>query len=272
MLGKIARTERSEVVRTAGHRHSRRRHLPEDRGERRVRRIAAGGDAHQSIERCLPGGIEDEPTVADAGFETGVEIRRLDVAGITRDIAGRDRQRAAERDPEMREIPAHSSPLGHRVVSGRFLIGGPEEIVDIFKDPVRDGDDLIVEWIRAPKQLHRQPPEPVGLAIATRKQIGNRRAPDLRDGDVLDFPVVPHRDIRLGHRGVGNVEPRGVPSIQADVAVLAGTGSEFFPSDAVRHSEAFARNGLVRAGQRVDAQQHRAAADHIIVELGMDLK
>jgi hypothetical protein len=88
LVRQIASAQWREVVGHAGHGESRQLHVPEDGGHRGIRRITSRGDPYQTVEGSPSGGIEDKPVVSNAGFEAGVEIRRLHVAGVSRKVPG----------------------------------------------------------------------------------------------------------------------------------------------------------------------------------------
>ena len=60
----------------------------DDRGEGDVGGVTSGGDAHEAVDRCHAGGVEQVPLTVEEGFEEAVEVGRVEVDGVARTRTG----------------------------------------------------------------------------------------------------------------------------------------------------------------------------------------
>src|SRR6185295_19256284 len=166
-----------------------------------------GADTHQVPHRRELGGIEQLPTTAEEGLEYRVKIgRRLGVARVTGDKSGRNVQRAAKGDREMREIAAdagaQSEDIARRVARSRC----PDQVVDVGAYPSADRVDARIARREPAEQPAREIEDFLGLAVLAAakadervdRQRGNRNFRRLRVR--FDRGHVDHRQIPRSER------------------------------------------------------------------------
>ena len=103
--------DESRITTFTSHNTARELGVAEDRADRRVRRITAGGDPDEPVERSQACGIEDMPSITDEHLETRMEILGAQLIGITSGISRRHIHGTTEGDAKMRKIAAHSLAL-----------------------------------------------------------------------------------------------------------------------------------------------------------------
>ncbi len=140
-------------------------HPAEDGGDGGIRGIASGADADDTVEGSEPRGVEENPAVADVGFEESMEIRRVEAKGIGGDVASGDGERAAECDAEVSKISADAGALDDSIVGGGGGIGGAREVVGVALYPVSDGDDFFIGVLDIAELVPSEASELVGLAV-----------------------------------------------------------------------------------------------------------
>src|SRR6202022_1256696 len=107
--------------------------------------IAALRDQHAADSRLVVAGIERMPAAAEIGLEPAGEIahrpglRRADVAEIAGAIARRYVHAAAERDGQMRIVPAHALALVEGLPGRLRGAGVLVAECDVTMDEIADG-------------------------------------------------------------------------------------------------------------------------------------
>jgi hypothetical protein len=172
------------------------------RRNRDIRRIAASTDKNAADPRMIVTCIKRVPSSTEKRLEPSAKVHRSriarypDIPEIAGTIAGRNVHAAAQRDGEMREIPAHADPFlvafRRRAIAPRVMVAELDPIVDI----IADGLDPLATALNSAELRPGEIAQLLGIAVATAEQIDqrNRQAGD-RSPTVLP-PAPPRRACR----------------------------------------------------------------------------
>ena len=180
------------------------------------------------------------------------------------------RQSAIARCEKSRHTPG---ALRHGVVRGRDRGGRPAQVLDVLVNPVADGDDLLVRVLDLAEQVPGQAAEPIGLAVAAGKQVGNARGAQLRNRR----RPRPHRRGRSESRTRPTLSSRSgqllvSPGLQSEEAVARTFSREFRDLDPRLHGELLVEDDLRGAPLGVNVQDQRRGKLRCVLQVAGDMK
>ena len=214
------------------------------------------------------GRINQVPVAAQIDLHDRVEILRLDMGGIDAGDARGDLLRAAQRDQQMRIVPADAAPVQEGVRRRCVPVAGSGDIVQVAFHPIAHrGDQRAARQPLEPRA--GEMPEPFRLAIARRQKIAQRVA-----GHVLDLDGLQAGQIgtRAGHLDLGRITA-GQPVLQAhdDAFADALLGRNAGQLQGLAQVDVGAVQDLSVNARRLDQQQRGPGRFQRIVKRHVDL-
>ncbi len=91
---------------------------------------------------CVASKVYQRP--ADEGFEPSVQIHRVEAIQVANHHPRRDAQRAAQRNADVREVPAHTGLVAQGIGSSGRTIAHAVFVGDVLADPGTNRFDLVI--------------------------------------------------------------------------------------------------------------------------------
>ena len=194
-----------------------------------------------------------------------MEIRRIELPRIAAGEAGGNVERAAESDPEVREVAAYAGPQDHGVIGRGLGIARSAHVVDVVVNPVADGGHARVAGLDFAKLATGEAAEQVRLAEAARIQIRHDVQRQIAHRQFLNAlrRLVDH--VYLDDRVVADMKRPGL-GIHADEPASALIVREAFDGEGGIEGETFDDDALAMQRGRLDVQNENGGRLHVVLE------